>query len=67
MRLHNFASIVEDKTVAQAQLVADLPFVYPHVALMPDATLAKALRSAPSSARCAPSSRRLSAWTSAAE
>lgn len=41
MRLHNFASIVEDKTVAQAQLVADLPFVYPHVALMPDAHFGK--------------------------
>ncbi len=41
MRLHNFASIVENKTVAQAQLVADLPFVYPHVALMPDAHFGK--------------------------
>ena len=47
MRLHNFASIVEDKTVAQAQLVADLPFVYPHVALTPDTHLGKGSSVAP--------------------
>lgn len=33
----NFASIVEDEALRQAQITADLPFIYPHVALMPDA------------------------------
>lgn len=36
-KVHVFASEVEDSTVAQAQATAKLPFVYPHVALMPDA------------------------------
>ncbi|MFV8395089.1 RtcB family protein [Corynebacterium hindlerae] len=33
----NFASIVEDEALRQAQITAELPFIYPHVALMPDA------------------------------
>ncbi|MEJ5929081.1 RtcB family protein [Corynebacterium sp. H128] len=33
----NFASIVEDEALRQAAITAELPFVYPHVALMPDA------------------------------
>ncbi|QFG08475.1 tRNA splicing ligase [Mycobacterium phage Yunkel11] len=40
-RLINFASEVDDQTLAQAQQIADLPFVYPHVALMPDAHFGK--------------------------
>ncbi|MDU0479198.1 RtcB family protein [Staphylococcus chromogenes] len=32
----NFASIAEDEALRQAQITADLPFIYPHVALMPD-------------------------------
>jgi len=36
-RLINFASIVDSNTLQQAELTAKLPFVYPHVALMPDA------------------------------
>src|SRR5512134_403253 len=37
----NWASIVEPATLAQAEATAALPFVYPHVALMPDAHLGK--------------------------
>ncbi|AXC37173.1 RtcB-like RNA ligase [Mycobacterium phage Biglebops] len=40
-RLINFASEVDDETLAQAQQTADMPFVYPHVALMPDAHFGK--------------------------
>ncbi|QFP94869.1 RtcB-like RNA ligase [Mycobacterium phage Marshawn] len=40
-RLINFASEVDDQTLAQAQAIADMPFVYPHVALMPDAHYGK--------------------------
>ncbi|AHB79621.1 RtcB-like RNA ligase [Mycobacterium phage Validus] len=40
-RLINFASEVDDETLAQAQQIADLPFVHPHVALMPDAHYGK--------------------------
>lgn len=36
-KVHIFASEIEESTVAQAQDTAKLPFVYPHVALMPDA------------------------------
>lgn len=39
--LINWASILESKTREQAELTAQLPFVYPHVALMPDAHLGK--------------------------
>jgi tRNA-splicing ligase RtcB len=38
-RLLNWASILEDTTRAQASRTASMPFVYPHVALMPDAHL----------------------------
>ena len=37
--LLNWASILEDKTREQAELAARMPFIHPHVALMPDAHL----------------------------
>src|SRR5437763_12817240 len=38
-RLMNWASILEDKTRAQAEATAEMPFIHPHMALMPDAHL----------------------------
>jgi tRNA-splicing ligase RtcB len=38
-RLMNWASILEEKTQAQAERTASMPFIFPHVALMPDAHL----------------------------
>lgn len=40
-KLANFASILEDETRAQAERTASMPFVQPHLALMPDAHLGK--------------------------
>ncbi|HYU85394.1 MAG TPA: RtcB family protein [Kribbellaceae bacterium] len=40
-RLYNWASILEEQTLEQARRTAELPFVYPHLALMPDAHLGK--------------------------
>ena len=40
-RLVNWASILEDNTREQAERTATMPFVYPHVALMPDAHLGR--------------------------
>ncbi|MGZ4568720.1 MAG: RtcB family protein [Blastococcus sp.] len=40
-RLLNWASILEDNTREQALRTAAMPFVYPHLALMPDAHLGK--------------------------
>lgn len=37
----NWASILEEKTEAQARTVSEMPFVFPHLALMPDAHLGK--------------------------
>ncbi|MBP1819878.1 tRNA-splicing ligase RtcB [Mycobacterium sp. OAE908] len=37
----NFASHIDARTIEQANQTAALPFVYPHVALMPDAHLGK--------------------------
>ena len=37
--LINWASILEDTTRAQAEQTAEMPFIHPHVALMPDAHL----------------------------
>lgn len=37
--LVSWASILEDNTRAQAELAATMPFIHPHVALMPDAHL----------------------------
>jgi len=38
-RLLSWASILEDKTLEQAQTTATMPFIHPYVALMPDAHL----------------------------
>jgi tRNA-splicing ligase RtcB (3'-phosphate/5'-hydroxy nucleic acid ligase) len=40
-RLMSWASILEDSTREQAQRTAGMPFIFPHVALMPDAHLGK--------------------------
>ena len=40
-KLLNWASILDDVTRRQAENTASLPFVHPHVALMPDAHLGK--------------------------
>ncbi len=40
-RLLNWASILDDVTLRQAERTASLPFIHPHVALMPDAHLGK--------------------------
>jgi tRNA-splicing ligase RtcB len=40
-RLMSWASILEDKTREQAVTTATMPFVFPHIALMPDAHLGK--------------------------
>lgn len=36
-KLLNFASMLDDNTIEQAKDTASMPFVHPHVALMPDA------------------------------
>ncbi|GAB7052821.1 RtcB family protein [Catenuloplanes indicus] len=40
-RLVNWASILESKTREQAERTSTLPFIFPHLALMPDAHLGK--------------------------
>ena len=40
-RLMNWATILEPNTREQAERTASMPFIYPHVALMPDAHLGK--------------------------
>jgi tRNA-splicing ligase RtcB len=40
-KLLNWASILDDKTREQAVTASGLPFIYPHLALMPDAHLGK--------------------------
>ena len=40
-RLLNWASILDPQTLAQARQTSELPFVAPHLALMPDAHLGK--------------------------
>jgi tRNA-splicing ligase RtcB len=40
-RFMNWASILEDNTRAQVQVTSEMPFIYPHLALMPDAHLGK--------------------------
>lgn len=40
-RLMNWASILEGKTQEQAEATASMPFIHPHLALMPDAHLGK--------------------------
>jgi tRNA-splicing ligase RtcB len=40
-RLVNWASLLEADTLAQAEKASRLPFIHPHIALMPDAHLGK--------------------------
>ena len=40
-RLMNWASILEEKTRDQAVTASEMPFIFPHLALMPDAHLGK--------------------------
>jgi tRNA-splicing ligase RtcB len=40
-KLMNWASILDPQTRAQAERTASMPFIHPHVALMPDAHLGK--------------------------
>lgn len=40
-KLINWASILEPNTRAQAEATASMPFIFPHLALMPDAHLGK--------------------------
>ncbi|WP_032380998.1 RtcB family protein [Rhodococcoides fascians] len=40
-KLYNYASILDDTTREQALALAELPFVHPHIALMPDAHAGK--------------------------
>jgi tRNA-splicing ligase RtcB len=40
-KLLSFASQVDDNVLTQARQLADLPFIFPHVALMPDAHFGK--------------------------
>ncbi len=40
-RLLSWASIIEENTLQQALQTSTMPFIYPHVALMPDAHLGK--------------------------
>lgn len=40
-RLMSWASIIDEKTVEQARTSSRMPFIYPHLALMPDAHLGK--------------------------
>jgi tRNA-splicing ligase RtcB len=40
-RFMNWASILEPNTRDQAQMTSDMPFIHPHLALMPDAHLGK--------------------------
>src|SRR5947207_8499026 len=40
-KLINWASILEPQTRDQAQRTASMPFIWPHLALMPDAHLGK--------------------------
>src|SRR5262245_61082859 len=41
VKVANFASEIDAGTIEQAAQTAALPFVYPHVALMPDAHVGK--------------------------
>ena len=40
-KLYNWASILDEKTLAQAEETSGMPFIFPHLALMPDAHLGK--------------------------
>src|ERR1700750_1169660 len=40
-RLVSWASLLDEKTRARAEMTAGMPFIHPHLALMPDAHLGK--------------------------
>lgn len=40
-KLYSWASIIDDTTLAQAETASKMPFIFPHLALMPDAHLGK--------------------------
>jgi len=40
-KLYSWASILEPQTAHQAHVAASMPFIFPHIALMPDAHLGK--------------------------
>lgn len=40
-KLNSWASIIEENTLEQALTASEMPFIYPHLALMPDAHLGK--------------------------
>lgn len=40
-KLLSWASVIEDNTLQQAIIASKMPFIYPHLALMPDAHLGK--------------------------
>src|SRR5881227_4043553 len=40
-KLYNWASVIEGNTLNQAVMTSKMPFIYPHLALMPDAHLGK--------------------------
>jgi tRNA-splicing ligase RtcB len=40
-RLLSWASMIDEKTLDQAHTTARMPFIHPHLALMPDAHLGK--------------------------
>ena len=40
-RFFNWASIIDEKTLEQAKTTSSMPFIFPHLALMPDAHLGK--------------------------
>ena len=64
--LFNWASILEDSTREQAVTTASMPFVFPHLALMPDAHLGRGATVGSVIRRSGPSSRPPSVSISAA-
>ncbi|WP_394939736.1 RtcB family protein [Psychromicrobium sp. YIM B11713] len=40
-KLYSWASIIDEKTMEQAEVTSAMPFIFPHLALMPDAHLGK--------------------------
>lgn len=40
-RLYSWASLIEENTLEQARTTSAMPFIYPHLALMPDAHLGR--------------------------
>jgi len=51
----SWASILEESTRMQVQMTSEMPFIFPHVALMPDAYLGKQLEQRAENARFDPS------------